>query len=118
MFTIRKDQLAALEDSWRADFYRRMAARLREFLPEQTRPLDDATLLARVADGDRRARKYGIQTERGIVQFLGLTFMAGPRFDELPQVQAYLRFPDLHPDRKMDILVDYLVKHPPQQKEG
>ncbi|HYO54469.1 hypothetical protein [Archangium sp.] len=55
-------------------------------------------LLARVGVAHLKAVKYGIQTQRGISQFVGLALTAGADFDETPAVRACLERPCVSPD--------------------
>ena len=72
--------------------------------------LDDATMLRLIAEDDEKAQSYGIVTEKGISQFVGLSFLAGADFDEMPNTNRFLRDPRIDPHHKIDVLVDYLAE--------
>jgi hypothetical protein len=109
MLRIRKKQIDTFDKSAQADFHQRLLAFLRAELPKETAAMEDAALLERIVDGERRASAYGIESDAGIAQFVCLTFMAGPAFDEIPEVRAYLQEPGMEPEDKLAELVDYLT---------
>lgn len=109
MLKIRKEQMEVLDKAAQGDFHRRLVAFLHEELPEETTGLDDAPLLERIAVSERRASTYGIKSDAGIAQFVCLTFVAGPAFDEIPEVREYLQAPGMDPEEKLDELIDYLA---------
>jgi hypothetical protein len=109
MLKLRKQQLETFEKAAQVDFHQRLLTFLRTELPEDTASLEDADLLERIKDSERRASAYDILSEAGISQFTCLTFMAGPTFDEIPEVHAYLQEPGLEPEEKLEELVDYLA---------
>jgi hypothetical protein len=65
-------------------------------------------LLERIIAADHRATKLGYETERGITQFISLTFAVRPDFDAMPQVSAYLNLPRPAADTKIQYLVEAL----------
>jgi hypothetical protein len=117
MLTIRAAQMAELDRMAREEFHRRLAADLRQTFPEYTAGQTDQQLLERVVQADRKATAYGLETEKGLSQFIALTFTAGPNFDEIPAVQQYLRFPGIDPHHKIDVLVDCLAEMEQEQKD-
>jgi hypothetical protein len=110
MWTIRDEQVAALDQAARVQFYARTAQLLKETLPELTVGLSEEELRRRVVEGERKARAHGVTTERGITQFICLGMVAGPEFDEHPDVQALFRHPGLDPDEAVQALVDRLAE--------
>ncbi len=90
MVKIRKEQLNAFDKSAQTDFHRCMVTFLRAELSEETATFADATLLERIAESERRASTYGIESDAGSAQFVCLTFMVDPSFDEIPEVREYL----------------------------
>ncbi|MEW4568322.1 hypothetical protein AB1L88_10680 [Tautonia sp. JC769] len=106
MFTMRHSQLEQMSTARRAGLHRRIAELYRQHLPELTASWDDAELLHRVAQADRKAIGLGIQTERGISQYVGFALANGPDFDEHLQIKAYFQAPGLTPDEKMQLLTD------------
>ncbi|WP_152051609.1 hypothetical protein [Tautonia marina] len=106
MFTFRRSQLDQMSSARRAALHRRIAELYRRHLPEITTPWDDSELLRRVEQADRKAISLGIQTERGISQYVGFALVNGPDFDEHPQIKAYFQAPGSTPDEKMQMLTD------------
>jgi hypothetical protein len=109
MLKLRKEQMSALEKASQEDFHRRLLRFLRQEMPELKDEFSDADLLERIAESERRASTYGIVSEAGISQFVCLTFVGGPAFDEIPEVNSYLREPEGEPEQKLDELVDFLA---------
>lgn len=109
MLIIRREQMTIFENRAHRDFQQRLLTFLRTTLPEATVLVEDNVLCARIDDSQRRAAKYGIVTDASVAQFVCLTFVAGPAFDELPEVQSYLQEPDTHPEQQLEALVDYLA---------
>jgi len=102
--------MQALESQSRNNFHRQLMDYLRQELPEQTKPLDDAALRERIMESEGRAAHYGIETQSGIAQWTCLTFALGREFDAIPQVQAYLSAQDLpdDPETRLSSLVESL----------
>lgn len=103
---IREEQMNTLDEASQEDFHQRLLFFLREELPEETSEFTDEGLMDWIIENEKRALKYDVETELGITQFVCLTFLVGPKFDELPDVHAYLKEPNTDPDEKMDILAD------------
>jgi hypothetical protein len=106
MFKMRPEQFEELDRGWRVNFHRYLADLYREHLPQITAHFDEASLLERIAAADGKARTYGIRTQRGIAQYVGLALVNGPDFDEHPRIQYYFRMPGATPDEKMQLLTD------------
>ena len=108
---IGKDQLAAMNDAAREDFRRRLIQFLREELPEETASMDDTALRQRIVGSEQRGAPYGIESEAAIAQFVCLTFLAGPEFDEIAEVKLLLQAPDtgMTPEEKLNQLVEVLA---------
>ncbi|WP_169978643.1 hypothetical protein [Tautonia rosea] len=106
MFRLRRSQLDQISSARRVKLHQRIAERYRHHLPEITAPWDDQELLRRVEQADRKAMSLGIQTERGISQYVGFALVNGPDFDEHPQIKAYFQSSGLTPDEKMQLLTD------------
>ena len=108
MLKISSEQLEKLNETTTLAFHRRLMKFLREELCEVTSSMDDNALRKRIIEGERRALKYDIESEAGIAQFVCLTFVGDPKFDELPEVQNYLQKSDLSSEEKLDELINYL----------
>jgi hypothetical protein len=109
MLKVSSEQLVALDEAWREEFNRQLAALFRENIPEVTSALAPEELLARIGAAHLKAVKYGIQTQRGISQFAGLSLTAGADFDETPAIRACLEKPCVNPDYTINLLVDQLA---------
>lgn len=109
MLKIRKEQMSVLEGVAQADFHRRLLIYLRQEMLEAITAFDDFALLARISESERRASTYGIRTDGGVAQFVCLTFAAGPTFDEIPEVNEYLKELGVDPEERLDELIDYLA---------
>ena len=105
---LTKEQLIQIDKSPRADFHLRLIDFLREQLPEQTGKMDDVALLQRIVESEKKAARYGISSEAGVSQWVCLTFLGGTRFDEMPEVNAFLHEPEPAPEQKLQKLVDCL----------
>ena len=57
-------------------------------------------------------------SERGIAQFVALSFVAGPDFDDRPKAQRYLKEPRIEPHHKIATLFDYLVERGRYKRGG
>lgn len=106
---IRGEQFESLDSAARDDFRRRLAAYLRAELPEETAEFDDAALGELISEAERRASGYGITSEAGVAQFVCVTFIAGPAFDDLPLVRQYLSEPGADAEQRLAELVDDLA---------
>ena len=106
---IRSEQLQTLDDAARADLYQRLAAYLRRQLPAATGGLSDSALLERIAAAAGKAVGYGVKTDAAVSEFVCISFAAGERFDEMPEVQAYLSQPSMTPDLKVRMLARQVV---------
>jgi hypothetical protein len=118
MFKMRAEQFEELERAWQADFHQYLAGIYREHLPVVTAPLDDATLLQRVVAADKKARAHGIETKRGIAQYVGIALVNGPDFDEHPEIQRYFQMPGATPDEKMQYLTDRCAELEQKRQKG
>lgn len=112
---LNEHEFRSFDRSPNADFHYRLIGFLREQLPDETAEMSDEGLLGRVLESERRAARYGVESEAGITQWMCLTFLAGHAFDEIPEVASYLREPEPAPDEKMDELVDNIESELQQQ---
>jgi hypothetical protein len=111
MFEIQSDQTKSLQQATKQRFHEQLKQFLREEIPEETSAMSDQALLDRIADSEKRAAKYGIVSQSGVAQFACLTFIAGPDFDEIPEVKEFLTdsTSDLDPEERLEILVEELA---------
>lgn len=104
------DQIAEMNSRARERFRKNLCAFLRDEIPEETSLLDDRELLERISICEQRSEKYGITSDAGIAQFVCLSFLAGPTFDDIPEVQAMLviQDDDMSVEERLEALVDEL----------
>jgi len=107
---IGKDQLATLNAIARDGFHNRLITFLRKEIPEEVASMDDVALRDHIIASEKRAEPHGIQSEAGITQFVCLTFLAGTKFDEIPEVKAFLETPEgaMTAEEKLKHLIDQL----------
>lgn len=98
--------MRVFEEASQAASRDRVAVFLRTHLPSRTAGMTDADLHEMIVDGEKQAGYYGIESERGITQFLILRLHVGPHFDEEPEVSHFLSFPGADPERKIQALLD------------
>jgi len=106
---IREEQLDALAQPAEMAFYTELAQFLRVEMPAETGALDDPALLDRVIDSAKRASTYGIESFAGVAQFTCLTFVAGPHFDAIKEINAYLTDDSMDAEEKLRLLIDELT---------
>lgn len=88
---ILQSQLGELAQKKQESFRRGMCAALREHYPEATAAMSDEALRARVDEGMRASRGYGIETEGDVEVYLHLMFQLGFDFDrEVPWARDIL----------------------------
>ena len=102
---VRANQLRAFEDELLRPFFDDMVAELREGYTDAVAGLDDARLREEVAEGVRRARRYGIEERNQVRAFVILRLALSPSFDEHPRIAAILNDPALQPRERMPALL-------------
>lgn len=105
---ITKNQIEQLDRAAHEEFHQRALVFLRENVPIQFLGDDDAASLGKIANAHQVALSYGIKTERGVLQFFALVFVAGEDFHKKPAVHRYLSSPELNGDQKMKLLMNTL----------
>jgi hypothetical protein len=101
---IRSEQVRQMQVAREASFCERICGELREETPEQTARFSDEALSGTVSEAIEKAKSYGIASGDGVRRFVKLAVLIDPRFDELPDVQRFLKMPDLDPDLKIKLL--------------
>jgi len=84
MFQLRDGHLCAFNSAAMDNFEQRGVRHLRRRLPRATSAFSDEELRLRVRDGIRRARPYGLTTERQVMCFVDTGFLIGEDFDTRP----------------------------------
>jgi hypothetical protein len=115
---IRPEQVDELDRAARNDFHQRLMKFLREQLPDETKASTDEELLARITQSEERAARYGIVSEMGVTQFVCLTYMAGPDFNEMPPIHNYLSQPSDDPDERLNELVEEIMAQEEEEEGG
>lgn len=112
MFVISQDVLNKFGDLWYRSFVERSAAYLKEKYSAETSRYSDARLVELIKAGIERARRYAIERECDVIQFLELMVLLPADFDD----PRCLRWPAdiLQSDRtsaqdKLDLIFDYLT---------
>jgi hypothetical protein len=105
MWTIRADQLTAMNRLRDQEYARALARFFRTDNPDLVSGLTEADLDARTTAAVLRARGYRIRTGRGMFQFVGLDLAMGPGFDRIPAIHELLTLPGHCPDRQLRLLL-------------
>jgi hypothetical protein len=106
MLNISDAQFSAIDDDARLRFRIRLAAWLRVHA-EPARNMDDQELIALIERQEPRAAAYQIETERGIAKWCYLALMTAERFDQMPEIDAFLKEErNGTPPQRLDKLID------------
>ena len=89
----------------------KIAAFLRETLPEQTAQMDDADLLNAVTRSEAMGRVWGVRTEAGFGRFAWLMFATGGRFAGCEPAHNFVTAGDGTPNHKLKLLMDAMILH-------
>jgi hypothetical protein len=87
----------------------RVIAFLRECFPSHAGKLSDQELARGVSGSQKRAAKYGIESEQGLKQYAALKLLLGKQFDEMPAVNRYLSLGEPGGDVKMALLFEKIT---------
>jgi hypothetical protein len=87
MITLRKEQTAALDDSYPA-FENRAATWLKSHFPEDCVMLGENAVYEKIRYGVQVAAQYGFLNRREVLKFVFLCFLLGPNFDLQPEYQG------------------------------
>lgn len=100
----------ALAEETRAAFEHTVAAKLRQFWPDECRGLSDDALNARIRRGIDRALSYGIRSKPDVQRYLNLVFLLGDDFDaDYPWAAAFLQEPGA-PAVRIARLCEYAIR--------
>jgi hypothetical protein len=111
-------QKAEFEQLAKEDSQKRLAHFVRNNFGPFVAKLTDDAILAQVKEVHKKADGYGIKSNKGVVQFVSLSFVAGLSFDEIPQVQRYLKIDSIGPEAKVDMLMNFFERRLHLAKEG
>jgi hypothetical protein len=109
MFTIRKEQLQALDRDKRESFVDRMLQHLREFFPGKCDALGENQLRKWIEHGIERAKAYRIVSERDVCKYIDVMIVFGKEFDRdkaLPWASKILNGHYSQAGEKIDLLFE------------
>lgn len=118
MLVIRQEQFAALGRAQIARFYFEAYEHVQLYFPQRCEELGNQAAIQMVRDGLKRARGYGLESERDLLRYLNLLFHFGDGF-ELSPANAWA-LPFLESTRpasvRMDLLMDEAFRrlYPPE----
>lgn len=105
---IRKQQIESLYLARLDASVKSFAAHFRATIPDAINQYDDEALCANIRRGIDRARTYGIVRGSALKQFLALSLLISPDFDDEPATHRYLQTPGMDHDTKLDLLTALL----------
>lgn len=111
--TFSPAQMEAISEGMRRRSHRKVALYLRRNAEEHTAPLDDAALVAFVAESEVQAREWGVRSEAGLGRFAWLQLVTQSRFASMPDVRTAVSA-DGTPDanlRKLMNLAAFRMRH-------
>ncbi|MDH3494182.1 MAG: hypothetical protein OEM82_11575, partial [Acidobacteriota bacterium] len=97
---IRTAQINEIEKAREQDFVKEVAHEIRTQHADECKDLDDEALRAKVEDGFKQAKSYGLKQKYSLSMFVQLQFLSAPDFDEYPTVRYILTHPSVEPDDK------------------
>lgn len=107
---IRSEQLRQMDAALQRQYHEELRTLLREQFPQLSGRFDDATLMARIKEATSKARAYGINTDQGMLAYVGLSIAAGPSFHEDPKIRGFLELKNDDPDVKINWLFNRIVE--------
>jgi hypothetical protein len=108
---IRSEQIQQMQVLMDTKFCGRICTELRTEIPAQVSRFGDLDLLRVVSDAVEKAKKYQVTGGDAVRRFVKLAVLISPQFDEIPDVQRFLRLPDLDPDAKIKLLCELTAQH-------
>ena len=102
--------MLAFERAIEQEFLQRAARHLSRYFPDVCEPFGKVDFDAFLRDQKDRARPYGMTTERQLVMWFMIALLAGPNFDEAPDVSEFLRHPSFTPYERMQGLLGVLLR--------
>jgi len=82
-----------------------LASYLRENLPDHTSSLNQQELDDKITLWQERAGAYAVSSQRSVAKWCLLSLLAGDYFENIPQVQEYLKRPEPDASAKVDYLL-------------
>lgn len=81
MLRIRQTQVDALAQAQMRNFEQWMLVHLMKFFPQPCQKMGEAKALETIRHGVKRARSYGIRTQRDVCKYIDLMIVFGRDFD-------------------------------------
>lgn len=109
---ISQGQFSAMHAAAFATFIGRLSAdfqRLRDASPNSFMPSDNAQFDIELRGLIATARRFGIETERGLAAFVAIAFSYSPKFYEHPGALDALRAEHMSPDDRVMLLLSRVV---------
>ena len=107
---IRKEQIEAIDAAMQESYIRRLMKFFRTQTPEYMKRFSDGQLKEKIGESIPKARALGLNSGQAIMQYTALALAAGPRFHELPQVQALMTMPGYTPELKLRRLLQLVQR--------
>ena len=109
MLTIRKEQIAVLEEYVRESFEENTLVYLKDKYPEQTNNKTDKEMIAFIREGIEKAAGYSITEREDVVPYIEYMVRLGSDFDKNPEhkwAAAILRKKYLYGSEKIARLLE------------
>lgn len=111
MLTIKPKQLDAITSANRQRFHQELLELYRSEIADQISDLDDNQMLSVIKEFHEVAESFKIESRRGVSRFVGLRLITWPHFDQIPEVNLFLKREDIPANQKMDLIYDKLLEH-------
>ncbi|HEX5752138.1 MAG TPA: hypothetical protein VFZ09_38335 [Archangium sp.] len=112
MFVIDRNQMQILDALAERDFHRALMAFVRRELPDHTAHMEDAELRTFIRESQAHAERHGIESDRGVAQYVCLALETTPAFADDPNISKFLHLPGMSPEVLLEELVDLLNEMP------
>ena len=115
MLRIRKEHLAAIEETLRRNFEDEMVAHVKLFFSNHHSVMGPDLIRTAIQHGIRRALSHGLTTQRSVCLYINAMFMLGGNFDldiQLPWAQKILHTARSLPEsRRADALTEGCISY-------
>ncbi len=122
MWTIRKEQIAALRQPLVAGFHRELLGHVRKHFVEETENRSDEEILEHIRQAAGRAALYGFTSERDVYNYINISMLLGPDFDQAKESRWTRKFlvdkNILSPSRRLDRLYEELTRRLELEERG
>ena len=113
MLTIRKKQIQAMRPALVRRFLEKLLQHIRTFFEAECEGRSDEELLEHIQRALERAGAYGLVAERDLFQYVNVSMLHGPDFDQQPETtwtRDFLTDEDVpDPGQRMDRLFQEVV---------